>query len=278
MAEWTLDSPQTIDLSGPEAPLEVVKVRLVAGHIDLVTSDDGSATLEVLEIGGPALQVTLEDGELVVRHEKVGWTNLFDKALSFGSQTRARLGLSVPASARVELASVSAGALVAGIAAPVSVRSVSGDLVLDELTAGVNAQTVSGDLEARSVRGEIAMETVSGDLTIADGSGSVRMVSVSGDLTADLVETQQLSVRAQTVSGDVVVRLPQGASARVEVKTTSGDVTSELGSGQTVKAPGSRRYSGSIGDGSGRIDVKTVSGDVTLLQRNGQPSSRVTSW
>ncbi|MGN6686938.1 MAG: DUF4097 family beta strand repeat-containing protein [Actinomycetales bacterium] len=275
MPTWTLDSPQTIDLSSPEVRLDVVKVRLVGGHIDLVSSDDGSATLEVLEITGPALQVSLDNGELVVRHEKVGWTSLFDKALSFGSQTRARLGLSVPATARVELASVSADALVAGIAAPVSVRSVSGDLVLDELSDGVSAQTVSGDLEARSVEGEISMETVSGDLTIADGSGRVRLVSVSGDLTADLVDTAQLAVRAQTVSGDVVVRLPHGASAHVDVKTTSGDITSELRSGHTEKSPGSRRYSASIGagDGSGRVEVRTVSGDVTLLQRNGEPTT-----
>lgn len=261
MERWTLEHPQELGLEG----VHTLEVRLIAGSVDVVGTDDTDAHLEVHEVNGAPLLVTLEDGTLTVAHERLAWSGLLDWVKDT-RKPRTRVSIAVPRATATRLGVVSADAIVTGLTARTESRSVSGDIVLDRLTADVEAQTVSGDLEARELRGNLGFTTVSGDLTVAGGrSDRVRAKTVSGDVTMDLELAAGGGLEAHTVSGDVRTRLAQGTGVRVQVRSTSGTVDSAFPEVTTTRSPGSVKSSGTLGDGAGRLEVRTVSGDVSLL-------------
>lgn len=266
MQEWRIETPQSLDLEG----VQRLQVRLVAGSIDVVgrteDADAGAAHVEVTEVDGP-LVVKVEDGTLVISHERLTWGGLFD----WGDRGRACavVSLSVPANCPIELGVVSADAVVSGIEADrTKVKSVSGDVTLDGVRSDISAQTVSGDLESRQLAGTLAFKTVSGDLTVVAGtSDSVRAETVSGDVTLDLDLQRDGRIDVSSVSGDLTLRLPESTGLTVDVKSMSGELDSALVGLTTERKPASSRLRGRIGDGAGALRVKTLSGDVTILAR-----------
>ncbi len=262
MAEWTVDGAKRLDLDGD---VRRVRVRIVGGDVS-VTAAAGPARLDVHGIEGAPLTVRLQDGELSVAYDDLGWSGLLDGWR--GSRRWVSIALSVPATAAVQLGVVSADALVAGFSAPAAVRTVSGEVTLEGCSADVEAQSVSGDVSAHALRGALRFETVSGELTVVDGAGpSVRAKTVSGEMTLDLEPTSTGDVRLDSVSGDVVVRLPGETGADVEVRSMSGRLSSGFAGLRESRSPGSRRMDGRIGSGGGRVRVRTVSGDVAVLAR-----------
>ncbi|MEP6761262.1 MAG: DUF4097 family beta strand repeat-containing protein [Sporichthyaceae bacterium] len=285
MAQWRIDKPQSLDLTG----VRRLDVRVVAGSVDVVGrpaaaanpegsttpegSDDGAAHLEVSRVDGPLI-VTLEGDTLTIAHERLSWSGLLDWVSTMSSRkASADVSISLPASCPVELGVVSADAVVSGIAAPVKVKSVSGSVTLDGVRSDISAQTVSGDLEARGLSGSLHFTTVSGDLTVVDGtSGRVRAETVSGQVTLDLDIPADSSIDVSSVSGDLTVRLPGTAGLTVTAKTMSGGLDSAFEGLTTERKPGRISMQGQVGTGDGQLRAKTVSGDVTLLRRaNGAP-------
>ncbi len=275
MAQWRIENPQRIELDTPSADgvpaglaaLRVARVRVVAGHVNIVATT-GPAALEVTAIEGPPLLVTRTGDELVITHEKLTWSGVLEWTRNLlGARISATVSLSVPEDCEVELALVSADAVVSGLQRRPAVRSVSGDIVLDGLADGVSAQTVSGDVQANGLSGRVRFETVSGDLTVVDGDVSeLSAKTVSGSLTVDLSRADaELSMGS--VSGSAVLRLPGEADLRVEASSTSGSLESEFAGLRRDLKPGRTTMSGIIGEGRGRCRIKTVSGDVTLLRR-----------
>ena len=265
--EWTVDSPQVIDI---EEAVRELSVHLIAGHVDVVTVDDPqSARVEVRDIEDAPLFISVENGALVIRHEKMTWDGILGRIITTGHRERRRavVSVAVPAECSTRIGVVSASAVVAGLSGPVSVRCVSGDVVLDEVTSEVDVESVSGDIEARGLNGGLSLRTVSGGLTVVDGqSGVVRAKSVSGDVALDL-HANSVDIDVTTVSGDVMVRLPGETGATVDLASTSGDLACAFDGLSLQKKPGSRRLSGSIGDGAGALRGRTVSGRVALLTR-----------
>lgn len=265
MAQWRIETPQSLDLEG----VRRLNVRMVAGNIDVVGSsegtENGAAHLEVSHVEGP-LQVSLEGDTLTISHERLTWGGLFDWVGN--RKASAVVSISVPETCPVELGVVSADAVVSGIAADTKVKSVSGDVTLDGLRADISSQTVSGDLETRHVYGDLRFTTVSGDLTVVDGSsGQVRAETVSGDVTLDLDLPQGARLDLSSVSGDVTLRLPESAGLHVEVKTMSGNLDTAFSDVTAESRPGRSTLRGQVGAGDGFLKAKTVSGDVTLLRR-----------
>jgi len=261
MERWTVDRPAAIELGD----VDMVRVRLVAGHVD-VMGTDGPVRLEVHSVEGRPLDVRLESGELTVAYDELTWQGLL--SWLHADRRSARISLAVPRRCPVELGVVSASAVVSGIAGPTSVRSVSGEVTLDGLAEAIDAQTVSGDLETRRLAGELRFQTVSGDLTVAEGiSGALRAKTVSGNLTVDLDLAPDGELRLDSVSGDVTVRLPADAGLEVDVKSTSGDLGSAFAGLHHERRPGRVSLEGTVGDGRGRLRTRTVSGDVAVLRR-----------
>ena len=267
MQEWTVDSPQAIDI---DESVTELSVRIVSGHVDVVPVDEpGGARVEVTDIEDAPLLVSIDGGVLTIQHERVSWDGILGwMRLNRLERRRAVVSVAVPAQCSARIGVVSANAVIAGLSGAVKVRCVSGDVVLDEVTGPVDVESVSGDVEARRLNGGMALRTVSGGLTVVDGkSGEVHAKSVSGDVALDLWPDRAVDIDVTTVSGDVTVRLPGDTGLKVDVSSTSGDLACAFHGLDVHKRPGSRRLSGSIGDGTGVLHGRTVSGRVALLAR-----------
>src|SRR3954449_3020883 len=264
MQQWTVETPQAIDIPGEVRSLAV---RVVAGHVDVLTTDGPSARVEITEIDGEPLMVSIDDdGRLMIRHERLTWGGILGWLRS--GRRRAVVSVAVPAQCDTSIGVVSADAVVAGVHGKIEVRCVSGDIVLDDVTGAVSAESVSGDVEARRLAGSIALKSVSGGLTVVDGAPEkVRVDSVSGDVALDLHSPAAIDITVNTVSGDLTVRLPEQVGLTVDLQSTSGHLDCAFEGLETEKKPGVRRLRGTVGDASGRLRGRTVSGALALLAR-----------
>ena len=268
MQEWTVDSPQVIDVSDEVTSLAV---RLVAGRVDVVTTDEPTARVEVTDVHDDPLQITVDDeGRLTIRHERLSWDGILGWLKM--DRRRAVVSVAVPATCETSIGVVSADAVVAGIQGRVKVRCVSGDVVLDGVGGSVSVESVSGDVEARGLAGRLALKSVSGGLTLAGGAPEkVRADSVSGDVALDLQPTTGVDVEVKTVSGDVTVRVPDRLGLDVDLASTTGDLACSYDGLSRETKPGSRRLRGTVpadgGQPVSRVHGRTVSGTVALLSR-----------
>ena len=268
MGEWTLSEPTVLEI---DDAIRAVDVRVVSGHVDLICGDGDGAHVEITEIDGPPLRVTVDNGRLTIAHEDLQWSSLLGFRLRGRERRRAVVSVAVPMRCSATVGVVTADAIVAGLRGDVTVRCVSGDVTLDGTGGDLHVQTVSGDCELRDVAGAISLTTVSGGVTVVDGRPpTVRAKSVSGDVTLDLQSTGAIEVDVTTVSGDLTVRLPSSSGLDVDVVSTSGDVASAFDGIELSKRPGVHRMSGRVGDGTGRLRGRSVSGRVALLA-SGQP-------
>ncbi|MGW4652693.1 DUF4097 family beta strand repeat-containing protein [Kitasatospora sp. NPDC004289] len=274
MGKWTVEGPEKISF---EEPVNVLQVRVVAGAVNVVAAE-GPARLEVTELEGDPLLVSLEDGVLTVTYKDLSWSELTESAKSVEKvksffeglrrKRRAVVSLTVPAAAEVKVGSVSADTTVSGVAGRVGVQGASGETTLVGLRGRADVNSVTGDVNAQSVAGELKVHTVSGHLTVVAGSGEkLHAKSVSGSVTLDLDATTPTDLHVATVSGPVAVRLPSQADAKVEAGTTGGELSSTFEELTVGGSWGTRKLSGQLGSGTGRLQVNTVSGAVTVLRR-----------
>ncbi|WP_327369816.1 DUF4097 family beta strand repeat-containing protein [Streptomyces sp. NBC_01217] len=266
VSTWAIAEPQKLAFDGPVTSLDV---RIVAGAVNVVGTEEPTARLEVSAIEGPPLIVTQEGGTLTVAYEGLPWNDFLKWFDRKGWHRSAVVSLAVPAGATVKVGVVGAGAVVSGIRGRTDVRGVSGDTTLVGLAGPVLAETVSGSVEAQSVTGELHFQTVSGDLTVVEGAGtSVRAESISGSMVLDLDPTgKPTDVRLTTVSGEVAIRLPHPADATVEANTASGTVSNGFEDLRVSGQWGAKKITGTLGAGTGKLRATTVSGSIALLRR-----------
>jgi len=249
--------------------VDTLKVRIVNGAVNIVGTDDGPARVEVTEIEGPPLKVSLTGTTLVVTYEDMSWKGFlkwFDR--KGATRRHAVVSLAVPQRSRVEVGVVGAGAVVSGIAGATSVQGVTGDTTLVGLTGPVQANTVSGNVEAQSLSGDLTFNTVSGDLTVVEGSGArVKADSVSGNMVLDLDPSAGAQVRLAIVTGEIAIRIPEPGDADVDANTASGNVSCAFDELRVTGQWGAKKITGRIGGGSARLKASTVSGAIALLRR-----------
>ncbi|MEV5429894.1 DUF4097 family beta strand repeat-containing protein [Streptomyces sp. NPDC052701] len=265
-AEWSVAEPAKLAFDEPVGELHV---RIVNGTVNVVGTEEGSARLEVTEIEGPPLVVTLRGGTLTVAYEDLPWKGFLNWLDRKGWRRSAVVSLAVPVRTRVEVGVVSAAAVVSGIDGRAEVKGVSGDTTLVGLGGPVRADTVSGDVEAQALGGDLRFHSVSGDLTVVDGAGSsVKADSVSGSMIVDLDPAGgPTDVSLTSVSGEIAVRLPHPADAQVEANTASGSVSNAFEDLRVTGQWGAKRITGRLGAGNGRLRATTVSGSIALLRR-----------
>ncbi|MEO7069350.1 MAG: DUF4097 family beta strand repeat-containing protein [Nostocoides sp.] len=280
---WSIDGPRLLDIGGDGETVTGLDVTLIAGHVDVVTHDDSpTARLEVTEVTGQPLEVSWDGSQLRISHSPIpgGLSSIGNLSELFGSgsasflaglkekfagldRNSARLSVSVPVGARVDVKTVSATALVSGVSASVAVKTVSGSLTVDDIVGPTAITTVSGDVEASRLDGVAAIKSVSGAVTVSSSAlPSADVKTVSGDITLDLTNAAS-AISATSVSGDLTVRAPY-AGFDVTASSVSGAVVAggrRLGGGSRPAAKGHLRE----GDGGLKITAKTVSGAVTLL-------------
>ncbi|WP_225834882.1 DUF4097 family beta strand repeat-containing protein [Streptomyces sp. NK08204] len=265
MSEWSVAEPRKLTF---DTPVSNLNVRIVNGTVNVVGTDEGSARLEVSDLEGPPLTVTHKGGTLTVAYEDLPWKGFLKWLDRKGWRRSAVVSLAVPASTRVEVGVVGAGAVVSGISGPAAVKGVTGDTTLVGISGPVRADTVSGNLEAQAVTGDLRFNSVSGDLTVLEGAGpSVRADSVSGSMILDLDPDGPTDVRLTSVSGEIAIRLPHPADAEVEANTASGTISNAFDGLRVHGQWGAHKITGRLGAGNGKLRATTVSGSIALLRR-----------
>jgi hypothetical protein len=274
MSQWTVSEPDTITF---DEPVGTLHVRTIGGTVNVVAAE-GPARLEVGEIDGEPLQVTLENGVLTVAYKDLNWGEFGEAVKSVQSvktffaslrrKRRAVVSVAVPSGSAVKIGTLSADATVSGISGEVAVHGASGATTLVGLAGKIMANTVSGDVDAQEVAGELTVNTVSGGLTVLAGSADkVQVNTVNGGVTLDLDSANPADIKITTVSGPVGIRLPSRADARVEAGSTTGDITSTFEQLKVTSSWGWKKLNGQLGAGNGKLQVTTVSGAVTVLRR-----------
>ena len=265
MEHWKVEDHLDIDL---EDVVEDARISIVAGDV-AVTAAEGPAHLEVHRVSGSALDVTLDDGVLRVSHRDPSQSILrwIVDGLSSRNRAEATVVLSLPATAALDIKTVSAPVVTSGMRSRTHLKTVSGDVVLDDIHQEVDVKTVSGDIAARHLHADLRAKTVSGALSVVDGSLPwLDAKAVSGDITLDMQFHAGGVYDATTVSGTVSFRTTDDPSLIVDATSVSGRLVSDFGLSWT-SAPGRRKIREQLGDGGARLFVKTVSGDLRLLRR-----------
>ncbi len=219
---WTVTGPQTIDVDGVRS----LKLGIVRGRFDIVTHDEDVARIEVSELSGDPLAVTLVNGRLEVRHQlhgAQGWfKNLMD-TVNNSSSNSVVISIALPAGVEVEAGTVSGDGMVSGLSGHMRLNTVSGSVLADGTSGELSVKTVSGEVIARNHHGVLTAKSVSGEVTASGEFSHIRANTVSGDLSFDLHGFTH-DFGANSVSGDVTIRLPHDVGVDIVAKSASGAV------------------------------------------------------
>jgi len=276
---------QQIDRKIPVAPDPVIEIFSEApGRIEVVgTTGDVVAVTGTLTNDSDVFEIETSGKHVTIRVRPK------EKSRKWGKD-RADLRISVPQRAGLELKSITAELVVAGVRGEQILSTVSGDVQTAAIDSEVQASSVSGDVVVRGSGGKarLAVNSVSGEVTVSGINGQVEANSVSGDLQLELGTLD--SARFKSVSGNLRARLTLRDAGRVEVESVSGnvdltftqpvnaefDVETFSGSidgcfgGQSVRksrvTPGSEMRT-VAGTGSGRVRIETLSGNIRFCDR-----------
>ncbi|GAA4364483.1 hypothetical protein [Paeniglutamicibacter cryotolerans] len=100
--QWSISTPQTLDLDD----VAELRVALVRGRVDVITHAEPTTTVQVSEISGRPLNVSLNAGILRVEHLDSG--NWLSKIMNFDNRDRVVISIAIPASLLVAVSTVSA--------------------------------------------------------------------------------------------------------------------------------------------------------------------------
>lgn len=219
-SSWTVTEPRIIDVDGVRS----LKLGMVRGRFDIVRHTDPVARVEITEVQGDPVAVSIVDGRLEVRHQlhgPQGWFKNLMGTVNHNSNNSAVISIGVPEGVDVEAGTVSGDGLVSGTSGHIRLNTVSGSVMADGTTGDLHVNTVSGEVIARNHDGVLTAKSVSGEVTASGTFSHIRANTVSGDLSFDLLGFTQ-DFGANSVSGDLTIRLPYDVGVDIVAKSASG--------------------------------------------------------
>jgi DUF4097 and DUF4098 domain-containing protein YvlB len=212
-----------------------------------------------------------------------------------GDRVSVDFTIQVPASAAVEVRSVSGAVRVTNVRGVVRAesvsgsvttigsprvevaRSVSGNVELDGASQAedLTVASVSGNVRARDIKARaLQVSTVSGNIAVSNAAcDRLEAKSVSGSIEygGALARTGRYDVNSH--SGDVRLSLAGNTGFELTAATFSGDIRSELpvtlggaDAGDRRGRRNSRSIRATFGDASAVLTIRTFSGDVVISQ------------
>lgn len=292
---------------------ERISRRLRIGRDGRVTIANISGDIAVTGGGGDEVSIEaikrtrgdrseLSDVEVVIE-ERAGRVEIRAEHVRFrdrgrrGDSASVDFTVSVPASASLDVHSVSGTVKVTGVRGTVRAESVSGDVTTTDTPNLELAKSVSGDvsLTGAAADGDLTAGSVSGSIT-AKGlkARGLDLSSVSGDVLLTDVTCDRLMIKS--VSGNIEYAGSIVRNGRYEINTHSGNVRLTL-----ANPPGfelnANSFSGSVrsdlpltiggdsgdrgsrgrremhnmratfGDGSAMLNIRTFSGGIVIAKR-----------
>ena len=273
MAEtsWTVTDPRLIDVDGVTS----LKLGMVRGRFDIVTHSETVARVEVSEVQGDPVAISLVDGRLEVRHQlhgPQGWFKNLMGTVNHNSNNSAVISIALPEGVDVEAGTVSGDGLVSGIGGHTRLNTVSGSVMADGTAGDLHVNTVSGEVIARNHDGVLTAKSVSGEVTASGTFSHIRANTVSGDMSFDLLGFTQ-DFGANSVSGDLTIRLPHDVGVDIVAKSASGTLVID---NQQYSQPGGKVETISGPDGKLMIvRTNSVSGKTSIFhgQTAGAPET-----
>jgi DUF4097 and DUF4098 domain-containing protein YvlB len=244
-----------------------LKVSLIGGQVDVIGHDEPTARVEVSDVSGKELKISIDGDVLEVDHPQWRWDNFIDAFRSWRGKARADVTILVPRDVELKLGVISATALVSGLVTDAKLNTVSGEITADGIVGDIDLNTVNGELTARDHRGEVTAHTVSGDITV---SGSVPKFSVDGvsaNIYLDLFDVPY-ELNSNTVSGDLTLRLDESVGVRYRLNTVSG--VAHLDGTTIVRGSMGKTYTHQTGSLDGRwldMSASSVSGNISVVRR-----------
>ncbi|TLM75992.1 DUF4097 family beta strand repeat-containing protein [Pseudarthrobacter sp. NamB4] len=220
--EWAVSSPRTIDVDG----VTHLKLGMVQGRFDIFTHQEPVVRIEISDVHGDPVAVSLSGGRLEIRHQlhgPQGWFKNLMGTVNHNSENTAVISLAVPASMAVEAGTVSGDGLVSGVTGNIHLNTVSGSVMADSTAGELQINTVSGEVSARNHTGVLTAKSVSGEVTASGHLSNIRANTVSGDMSFDLLGFTQ-DFGANSISGDLTIRLPHDVGVDIVAKSASGAV------------------------------------------------------
>ena len=220
--EWTVTSPQTIDVDGVTS----LKLGMVQGRFDVVTHQEPVARIEITDVHGDPVAVSLTGGRLEIRHQlhgPQGWFKNLMGTVNHTSDNSAVISIAVPENIDVEAGTVSGDGMVSGVTGHTRLNTVSGSVMADSTSGELHINTVSGEVAARNHTGILTAKSVSGEVTASGHLSNIRANTVSGDMSFDLLGFTQ-DFGANSVSGDLTIRLPHDVGVDIVAKSARGAV------------------------------------------------------
>jgi DUF4097 and DUF4098 domain-containing protein YvlB len=244
-----------------------LKVSLIAGRVDVIGHDEPTARVEVSNVTGKELKITIDGDTLEVDHPQWRWDNFIDVFRSWRGKARADVTILVPRDVELKLGVVSAIALVSGLVTDAKLNTVSGEITADGIVGDLDLNTVSGELTARDHRGEVYAHTVSGDITVSGSVTKLSVDSVSANIYLDVFGTP-FEVKSNSVSGDLTMRLDENVGVRYRINTVSG--VAHLDGTTVIKGSMGKTYTSQTGSLEGKwldVSASSVSGNVSVIRR-----------
>ncbi len=285
MAEsWEVDGPRVIDIGGAGERVAKVVVALIGGQVDVVTHEDSDgARVEISRVDGLPVRVSWDGRTLKVMHGKPADTGVLEALRQFVDQSsaqRADVSISVPATAKATISTVSAPIVASGLRRGVTANSVSGDLTVNDIQGPSTLNTVSSSTECAELVGDLRVNTVSGAVTVQSSwIEHARLNTVSAEVALDL-RNGRLDVQANAVSGDVTIRAPftgyavTAASATGQVVVDGQSLRGGRRGGMPSADPTGQTGTLRSGDESLTLKANSVSGSVVLLRAGGASDPR----
>lgn len=247
--------------------VRALKVALIAGQIDIIGHDEDTVRIEVHDVTGRDLKVSIDGDKLEIDHPQLRWENFLEVFQSFGpNKASAGVSVLVPRDIELSFGVVSAEGLVSGLETSGRLSTVSGELQVDNLTGDIELNAVSGAMSIQGHTGAITAHSVSGDVTASGELSRFGADTVSGDVFVDVTGRCD-RVGINSVSGDLTARIDADLGARYSVNTATGrlqldgqSITGTRGRAYTHTEKGTENFTVEIG-------ANTVSGNVTVLRR-----------
>jgi len=274
MAEtsWDVTGDRTIDVDGVTS----LKLGMVLGRFDVVTHQEPFVRVEVSEVQGDPVAISLVEGRLEIRHQlhgPQGWFKNLMGTVNHTSNNSAVISIALPAGVQVEAGTVSGDGLVSGISGHTRLNTVSGSVIADGTKGDLHVNTVSGEVIARNHDGVLTAKSVSGEVTASGSFSNVRASTVSGDMSFDLLGYTH-DFGSNSVSGNLTIRLPHDVGVDIVAKSASGTLVID---NQQYSQPVGGKVETIAGPDGKLMIVRTnsVSGRTSIF--HGQPAGKTES-
>lgn len=141
-------------------------------------------------------------------------------------------------------------------------------------TVRLEAATVNGQVEVEGVSGDIEVSSVNGRVTATDVHGEVRASTINGRVEVSHSTLPESAHHEYScVNGTPRVYLPETAAGRFRLEWVNGSVDSEFPMELGRGWPGPKEIETQLGEGGSHFKFATVNGTIKIFKRHDEVRS-----